>query len=93
MRALAAGDVAACPLLEADYAAKLATARGKRILAALAPLKGTPALAFLESEPSDSDHILRYRAQANGNSFVVASVATKELKIYAVATREWGSDS
>jgi CubicO group peptidase (beta-lactamase class C family) len=88
LHALAAGDVAGCPLLDPNYAAKLGTARGKRILTSLAAFKDAPALAFLEAEPSESDRILRYRTHADGKSFVVAFVLTGQAKLYAVASRE-----
>ena len=91
LHALAAGEVASCPLMDPDYAAKLDTARGKRILASLTAFKDASALAFLEAEPSESDRILRYRTHANGKAFVIAFVVTKQAKIYAVATREEAS--
>jgi hypothetical protein len=88
LHALASGGAPDQSLLDPAYAATLATPRGKRGAAALAPFKDVSSLAFLEIEPSDPDRIFRYRVRVDGTSFVVAFVITKQSRIYAVGSRQ-----
>lgn len=75
-------------ILDPDYAARLTTPRGQRGLAAFAPFAHCDSFAFLHIEPSDPDRIFRYRAHAQGKSYIVAFVVTKQNRIYQVGTRQ-----
>lgn len=89
LKALAAGQPKEEDL-DADYNSRLKTGRGRMGLGALARFAKTEKLAFLEKEVDDPDTVYRYRAEVNGQSFVVGFTVTKEGKLYSVGQRAEG---
>lgn len=89
LKALAAGQPKD-EELDPDFTARLKTGRGRMGLGALARFAKTEKLAFLEKESDDPDTVYRYRAEVNGQSFVVGFTVTKEGKLYSVGQRAEG---
>lgn len=77
-------------LMDPEFSARIKTGRGQMGLRGLARFAGVSKLAFLEKEVDEPDTVYRYRAEAGGQSFVVAFAVTKDGKVYSVGQRAEG---
>lgn len=87
LKALAAGEIKD-EQLDAEYAARLRTPRGRMTLSPLARLASVDKMAYLESEESEPDTIHRYRVVVGDRKVVVAFIVTKEGRVYGIGQRE-----
>jgi CubicO group peptidase (beta-lactamase class C family) len=74
-------------ILDVEMRERLATGRGQRALDNFVQYKVIESFAYCQSEDSDPDTSLLYRVKANGQSYIVTFVVTRDRKLYQAGTR------
>jgi CubicO group peptidase (beta-lactamase class C family) len=74
--------------LDADMAARLKTGRGQMAMSSFAKFRNMGKLAYLATEDSAPDTVVKYRGEVGGKSYLFTFTITKEGKVYSVGQRE-----
>lgn len=74
-------------LMDPEFVARNKTGRGQMSARAFTRFANLTKLTFLEKETDDPDTLYRYRAEVNGQSYVITFAVTKEGKAYSIGQR------